>query len=109
MADEAENEKSPEDEMKELRLQNTKLARELRITRNYLDKVTKTVEAKEALGKALETANAKQKAYTDMLLENCPNIIILLDDSGRLVLSTQMFLTLMGVPNFNFVKSKTWE
>jgi signal transduction histidine kinase len=103
-----EEKKSPEDEIKELRLENTKLARELRITQGYLDKVTRTVESKEAVGKALETAKAAQKAYTDMLLENCPNIILLLDNSGHLVLSTKMFLTLTGTPNFNFIKNKTW-
>jgi signal transduction histidine kinase len=96
-------------ELKRLKLENTRLARELRITREFLDKVTRTVEAKEALERALSVANAKQKAYTSMLLESCPNIIILLDDSGRLVLSTRKFLTLTGIPNFDYIINRTWE
>ncbi|MDR1353068.1 MAG: response regulator [Treponema sp.] len=97
------------DEIKELKLRNTKLARELRITKDYLVKVTRTVDAKETLGKVLAAANAKQKAYTTMLLESCPNIILLLDDDGRLVLGTNMFLTLTGIPNFDYIRDKTWE
>jgi signal transduction histidine kinase/CheY-like chemotaxis protein len=106
---EEKKEKSQLEEIKQLKLQNTKLSRELRITKDYLDKVTKTVEAKETLGKVLTAANAKQKAYTDMLLESCPNIILLLDDAGQLVLSTKMFLTLTGTPNFNYFKNKTYD
>jgi signal transduction histidine kinase len=97
------------EEIKELKLQNTKLARELRITKEYLVKVTRTVEAKETLGKVLTTANVKQKAYTTMLLESCPNVILLLDDNGRLVLGTKMFLTLTGIPNFDYIRNRTWE
>jgi signal transduction histidine kinase/ActR/RegA family two-component response regulator len=98
----------PEEEIKQLKLENAKLARELRITRSFMDKVSRTVESKETLGRVLTAANAKQKAYTDMLLESCPNIILLLDDEGRLVLSTRMFLTLAGIHNFDIVKNKTY-
>jgi signal transduction histidine kinase len=98
----------PEEEIKRLQLENARLARELRVTKSFLDKVSRTVEAKETLGTALAAANAKQKAYTDMLLESCPNIILLLDDEGRLVLGTRMFLTLTGIHNFDIVKNKTY-
>jgi signal transduction histidine kinase len=97
-----------EEEIKQLKLENAKLARELRVTKSFLDKVSRTVEAKETLGTVLAAANAKQRAYTDMLLESCPNIILLLDDAGRLVLSTKMFLTLTGIHNFDIIKNKTY-
>jgi signal transduction histidine kinase len=100
---------SLEEEIKQLRLQNSKLARELRITKGFLDKVSRTIEAKETLGTVLAAANAKQKAYTDMLLDSCPNIIILLDDAGRLVLSTRMFLTLTGTHNFDYIKNRFYN
>jgi signal transduction histidine kinase/ActR/RegA family two-component response regulator len=98
-----------EEEIKQLQLQNSKLSRELRINKNFLDKVTRTVEAKETLGTMLTAANAKQRAYTDMLLERSPNIIMLFDDAGRLVLSTKMFLTLTGTHNFDIIKNKTYR
>jgi signal transduction histidine kinase/ActR/RegA family two-component response regulator len=97
-----------DEEIRRLKIENAKLARELRVTKSFLDKVSGMVESKEALGTALAAANAKQKAYTDMLLESCPNIILLLDDEGRLVLSARMFLTLTGIHNFDIIKNKTY-
>ena len=98
-----------EEEVKKLKLQNSKLTRELRITRNFLDKIGKTIEAKETLGAVLVAANAKQRTYTDILLERSPNIIMLFDDAGRLVLSTKMFLTLTGTHNFDIIKNKPYS
>jgi signal transduction histidine kinase/CheY-like chemotaxis protein len=97
-----------EETIKQLRIQNSKLERELRVTRNLLENLSKNMEAKEALGSVLAAANAKQRAYTDMLLESCPNIILLLDDTGRLVLSTRMFLTLTGTHNFDIIKNQPY-
>jgi signal transduction histidine kinase len=97
------------EENKRLRLENSRLARELRITQAYLDKVSKTVEAKETLGKVLSAANAKQKAYTDMLLESCPSVIFLLDDEGYLILSTKVFLTLTKTPNFDYFRNRRYD
>jgi signal transduction histidine kinase/CheY-like chemotaxis protein len=96
------------EEIKQLKLENVKLQRELRVTKSFLDKVGRTVKAKETLGTVLAAANAKQKAYTDMLLESCPNIILLLDDEGRLVLGTRMFLTLARIHNFDIIRNKTY-
>ncbi|GHU62564.1 hypothetical protein AGMMS49983_04250 [Clostridia bacterium] len=96
-------------QIKELTKERNKLSRELRINQNFLDKVNKTIVAKDALGTALSVANAKQKTYTDMLLESCPSIILLLDDHGALVLSTQIFLTITGTANFDFIKGKSYE
>jgi signal transduction histidine kinase/CheY-like chemotaxis protein len=104
----AENEQLRE-EVKQLKLQLTKLARELRVNRSFLDKVTKAVEAKDTLGSVLSAANARQRAYTDILLENCPSIILLIDDAGRLVLSTRVFLTVTGSPNFDYIKNRDWR
>ncbi|MDR0689972.1 MAG: response regulator [Spirochaetaceae bacterium] len=98
-----------EEEVKKLKLQNSKLTRELRITRNFLDKIGKTIEAKETLGAMLAAANAKQRTYTDILLERSPNIIMLFDDAGRLVLSTKMFLTLTGTHNFDIIKNQPYS
>ena len=96
-------------ETERLSLEIKKLSREIRITKSYLDKVTKTVEAKEAFSNALSEANVKQKAYTDMLLESCPNIIVLFDHDGRFVLSTKALLTATNTPNFDYIKNRTYD
>ncbi len=98
---------SLQEEVGRLRLENKKLARELRLTQSYLDKVNRMMNTKSTLESALQAANTRQRTYTDIILESCPNIMLLLDDESRLVLSTQMFLTLTGIPNFDYIKNRT--
>jgi signal transduction histidine kinase len=107
--DEKNSEETLQAQIKALTLQNTKLSRELRITRDYLSNVTRMVDAKETLGQVLTAANAKQTAYIQMLLQNCPSIILLLNDTGRLILGTDLFLSLTGTPNFDYLKDRHWE
>ena len=96
-------------EISRLNLEIKKLSRELRTSKSFLDKVLLTSQAKDALGNALSLANARQKKYTDILLENCPNIIILLDEQGRFVLSTSSLIVAMGLPNFDFIKDRSYK
>ena len=96
-------------EVDRLNIELKKASREARMSKSFLEKITRTVEAKDALSDALSLANVKQRAYTDMLLESCPNIIILFDYNGSFILSTNVFLTAMGMPNFDFIKNKNFE
>ena len=96
-------------EVNRLSLEIKKLSREVRMSKSFLDKVTRASEAKDALGSALSAANVRQKAYTDMLLENCPSIIIVLDEDGKFVLSTNALLIAMDTPNFDFIKGRGYE
>ena len=98
-----------QEELRRLKLEVTRLSRELRVTKNFLSKVVKTVDAKDALSRALSSDNAKQRSYTDILLENCPSIILLLDDESRFVLSTKAFLSVTGTPNFDFIKNLPYK
>ena len=96
-------------EIAELSRELKKCQRELRISSSYLDKVTKSSDAKDALNTALSNANIKQRAYTDMLLQSCPNIIILFDDNGRFILSTDSLLAAMNIPNFDYIKNRRFD
>ena len=104
------NQTTPDqDEVRRLKSEVARLTRELRSSKNFLDKVTKMVEAKEAFGRVMSAANAQQRAYTELLLENCPNIILLLDGEGRFVLSTKVFMSLTGTHNFDFLKNLRYQ
>ncbi|MCL2877327.1 MAG: ATP-binding protein [Acidobacteria bacterium] len=98
-----EENKTLRGEQDKLGLELKKLARELRISKNFLENVTKSAEAKDTLNNALSEANIRQRAYTDMLLKSCPNIIILLDDDGRFVLSTEILMTVTNTPNLKML------
>ena len=97
------------EEVKRLNIEVRRLTRETRASKSFLEKVTKASEAKDALGTALSAANARQRAYTDVLLESCPEIIALLDDDGRFVLSTKALMLAAGIPNFDFIKNRNYE
>ena len=105
----AEENQTLQDEVNWLKLEVRRLTRENRITKGLLDKLTKTAEANDALGAALTAANAEQRAYTNMLLKSCPNIIILLDKNGHFVLSTRVLLTATNIPNFDYIKNRNYE
>ncbi|MCL2016197.1 MAG: ATP-binding protein [Defluviitaleaceae bacterium] len=97
------------EEIKLLQLENKKLARNARVSKSFLDRVTRAAEAKDILSNALSAANIKQKAYTEILIENCPNIITLLDEDGRFVLTTRSLLITMNIPNFDFIKGHKYD
>ena len=96
-------------ENKRLSLENAKISRELRVTKGFLDKVNRTMDAKNALEKMLSATSARQRAYTDMLLENCPDIIFLLDDNGCFVLCTKTLLTLTKTHNFDYINRRYYR
>ena len=97
-----------QDEIRSLKKEVSRLNREQRVSRTFLERVNKTVETKEAFGRVLSASNAKQKAYTEILLEKCPSIILLLDQDGKFVLSTNIFLSLTRTPNFDFIRNKSY-
>ena len=92
-----------------LKREVSRLNRELRSTKTFLNNATQAMTAKDALSRVLSNTNAKQRAYTDMLMESCPNIILLFDLSGCIVLSTKVFLTETGIHNFDFVRNQHYR
>lgn len=97
-----------QEEISRINLANKKLDRELRITNSFLEKMRRSVEAKDAMSDALTMAHSKQRLYMDLLLGNCPNIIILLDDMGRFALCTRAFTDAINAPNFDYIMGRTY-
>jgi signal transduction histidine kinase len=104
-----EDNKKINEELVRLKRELSKCERELRVSASFLDRVTKASDAKDTLYDALSEANARQRAYTDMLLYSCPNIIMLFDSKSRFVLSTEVLMTSADIPNFDYIKNKTYD
>ncbi|MCL2372513.1 MAG: ATP-binding protein [Defluviitaleaceae bacterium] len=109
--DQTQNISAFEQELEALRCENARLkaetnkfSRELRVNQSLLDRISKALEAKEALGMAMAQNNAKQKAYTDIMLESCTSIIAILDENWNFTLSSKSLLTAMNLANFDFIK-----
>ena len=85
------------------------LERELRISNSFLDKVTRSMHSKEALGDALTAENNQQRGYVDLLLQYCPDAIMLFNDAGKLILSTSEVAHLFSVHNLDVIRELTYQ
>ena len=96
-------------EIARLNIELRKHAREAKVAKSFLDRVTRATESKETVNKALAVANARQKEYTDLLLQNCPIVIVLLDMNGNIVLSTNALLDMLDLPKFELIRNRNFE
>ncbi|MCL2363043.1 MAG: ATP-binding protein [Defluviitaleaceae bacterium] len=96
-------------EIDRLNVEIRKHIREAKVAKGFLEKVTRATESKEIVNKALTAANARQKEYTDLLLQNCPSIIALLDVNGNFVLSTNALLDALNLPKFDLIRNRSFE
>ncbi|MDR2421176.1 MAG: response regulator [Oscillospiraceae bacterium] len=69
------------------------------------DKAVSTALA--AVSSMRSAEKARQEQYMSLLLDNCPDIIILLDKEGRFAYCSKVFLDRMGLEHFGPLSSKT--
>jgi signal transduction histidine kinase/ActR/RegA family two-component response regulator len=86
----------------------TKLERELRMARATIDKLTSQLRAKEAIEGALSAQTALQKTYNDVLLEYSPNMLVLLDEQGAVLMCTKNLMDILHVPNFDYIAGRNY-
>ncbi|MCL2364567.1 MAG: ATP-binding protein [Defluviitaleaceae bacterium] len=92
-----------------LRKQIKKLTREMRLNEMHLDYAANMMKSRLAVNNALAQVNDEHKTRLELLLEYCPNIIVLLDHDERLALSTQTLQDAVNVPNFEFIRNKHYK
>ncbi|MDR3277857.1 MAG: response regulator [Oscillospiraceae bacterium] len=92
--------------MDELQRENQKLSRQL-------NRLQTTLERNKAIAASLASVNAmrsiekeRQEAYMQLLLENSPDIIILLDENGRYAYCTSAFLEKAHIAGFGSISGK---
>ena len=56
--------------------------------------------AKDSFIQTDQADKSRLEKYMNLLLKNCPDIILLFDHAGRIVYCTEVFLTLCGIPDF---------
>ncbi|MDR2028818.1 MAG: PAS domain-containing protein, partial [Treponema sp.] len=95
--------------IQELRRENKKLNRELRRLQDTINrkrKVDLTISTLEAMRKAEQE---KEKTYLRLLLENSPDVILLLDKNGRFIYCSDEFLRLANIENFGLINGRTFK
>ena len=96
-------------EISRLQIENKKTNRLLTIANSNMEKLRNTTIAKDNLSAALAAEKSKQEKHLQIIIDSTPDIIILLDRSGKFILSTQSFLDQASIPNIGFLHNKTFR
>ena len=94
-------------EVKQLVLANKKLARALDLAQKQMQRNKLTAEAHDNVSRMISAKRSELERYMNLLLGNCPDMILLFDNEGRIAYCTDSFLKLCGIPGFGMVQGKT--
>ncbi|MDR2054574.1 MAG: response regulator [Desulfovibrio sp.] len=87
-----------------LNLQIRRLQREITALRNTMSLSDSFTRTQVRFNAALQKEKSRQEKYLNMLLRNSINIILLLDEEGRLAYCTDKFLKIAGVTSIDMLK-----
>ena len=93
-----------EDENKQLRVAAKKASRELVIAKEVIERNRINQLARQSLNAIVEAEKSRLEQYMNLLLGNCPDIILLFTSEGRLAYCTESYLLSTGVAGWGLVK-----
>ncbi|MDR1893667.1 MAG: response regulator [Spirochaetales bacterium] len=89
--------------LNEARLTIKKLERHLNLANLTIERNRIAAAAKDNLRKIVEDKSSQLEQYMNLLLQNCPDIIMLFDGEGKIVYCTDIFLKISGIPGFGMI------
>jgi PAS domain S-box-containing protein len=95
-------------ELKAARITIKKLERELNLAKIVIERNKIADTAKENLSKIVADKKSELEKYMNLLLENCPDIIMLFDHNGKIVYCTDVFLKRSRIPGFGIIQGSTY-
>ena len=98
-----ENERLQE-ENKQAVLAAKKLARTVKLLEGQLERNTKSAAAKDSLSRVIAEKRSELERYMNLLLGNCPDMILLFDKDERLAYCTESYLRVRGLASFGLAK-----
>jgi signal transduction histidine kinase/CheY-like chemotaxis protein len=90
-------------ELKQARLTIKKLERSLSLANEAIERNKIASASKDNLSKIIEEKRSELEMYMNLLLENCPDIIMLFNGEGRIVYCTEIFLKTSGIAGFGMI------
>jgi signal transduction histidine kinase/ActR/RegA family two-component response regulator len=96
-------------ELKKARITISKLEREIKLANTTIErnKIAETV--RENLNRIVTDKKSELEKYMDLLLENCPDIIMLFDRNGKIVYCTDIFLKRSRIPGFGMIQGSGYN
>ncbi|AEF84793.1 PAS domain protein [Treponema primitia ZAS-2] len=96
-------------ELKKVQLEVKKLTRELNLANTVIARNKIAAEAKDNLSKIISEKKSALEKYMNLLLENCPDIILLFDQEGKIVYCTEAFLKCSHIPAFGIINGSSYR
>ena len=85
------------------------LQRQLRTRIETEARISKLSAAKKSVDNLILLERKRQEKYMQLLLNNSPDMILLLDQTGRVSYCTKSFLTNVKIPNFEMINGHHYE
>lgn len=98
-----------EAELAQLRQENKKLNRQLRHIQELLERNRNAELAKSNMDAVLAKESRQQEKHLRLLLENCPDIILMLDQDGHITYCTDVFLKAANIRNFGLINGRHYK
>jgi PAS domain S-box-containing protein len=98
-----------QDENKRLRLENKKLARELKYEQSINERNRVSAEARASLSRIVSAEKSRLEQYMNLMLGNCPDIILIFDQDGRIVFASDSYLRQSKIPAIGMILGKTYS
>jgi PAS domain S-box-containing protein len=86
-----------------LQKENKRLNRELLMARETLERIKRLSRAKDQYANIIQTEREKQARYINLVFENSPDIILLLDKDRRIIYAANAFLQKTGIESFDVI------
>ena len=93
-------------ELDRLKREHTKLNRQYKTLQDIIDRNRRAVTAQSNIHAVIAKEKRRQEKHLNLLLENTPDIILLLDQTGRIAYCTHAFLRAAGIANFGLVDGR---
>ncbi|MDR2892267.1 MAG: response regulator [Deltaproteobacteria bacterium] len=100
---------TPEEELEALRVENKKLARQIKSIQGILERNKIANQAKANYAAVLNTEKTRLDKHMSLLLENCPDIILFFDDAGRFAYCTAPFLRQTGIAGSGLISGEPFR
>jgi signal transduction histidine kinase/DNA-binding NarL/FixJ family response regulator len=96
-------------ENKALRSENKRLGRELKYERDLNERNRISAEVKDNVSKIISAEKDRLKKYMNLLLTNCPDIIMFFDQEGRVVLVSDSYLRSRKIQTFGMIRGQSYR
>jgi PAS domain S-box-containing protein len=93
----------PAARLKQAQITIKKLERELNLANTTIERNKVAAASKDNLSKIIEEKKSELEMYMNLLLENCPDIIMLFNSEGRIIYCTEAFLKIAGISGFGMI------